>query len=83
MNNCPCCSTRLLRQIRSREVYFFCRQCWQEMPILQQTYHPELFCRLVDKPSFLKIDKVITSDDKQMQPTHLTVHNQRTRTQHW
>jgi hypothetical protein len=32
MNTCPCCSHVLLRHIRSHEVYWFCRNCWQEMP---------------------------------------------------
>ncbi|BAY72395.1 hypothetical protein H6G10_06710 [Anabaena cylindrica FACHB-170] len=50
MNNCPCCSHQLLRHIRSREVYFFCRKCWQEMPILKQKYHPELSSKLIDTP---------------------------------
>lgn len=34
MYNCPCCSSSLLRHIRGTEVYWFCRTCWQEMPIL-------------------------------------------------
>lgn len=83
MNNCPCCSTRLLRQIRSREVYLFCRKCWQEMPVLPQTSYQELFCRLIDKPRWLTYDNIATADYKQMQPTHLIAHNQLTRTQHW
>jgi hypothetical protein len=33
MNTCPCCSNRLLRHIRCHEVYWFCRNCWQEMPV--------------------------------------------------
>ncbi|MBD2775975.1 hypothetical protein [Iningainema tapete] len=34
MNYCPCCSHTLLRHIRGHEVYWFCRNCWQEMPVL-------------------------------------------------
>lgn len=83
MNNCPCCSTRLLRQIRSREVYFFCRKCWQEMPVLQHKSYEELFCRLIDKPRWLTYNSSATTDYKQMQPTHLIAHNQLTLTQHW
>lgn len=30
--NCPCCSNTLLRHIRSREIYWFCIHCHQEMP---------------------------------------------------
>jgi hypothetical protein len=34
MNNCPCCSNQLLRHLRQNEVYWFCRTCRQEMPLL-------------------------------------------------
>ncbi len=34
MTICPCCSSPLLRYIRNRQVTLFCRNCWQEMPIL-------------------------------------------------
>ncbi|MEH2213674.1 hypothetical protein [Nostoc sp.] len=33
MNYCPCCSSLLLEHIRGAETYWFCRHCWQEMPI--------------------------------------------------
>ncbi len=29
---CPCCSDTLVKHIRSREVHWFCRHCYQEMP---------------------------------------------------
>ncbi len=31
-HTCPCCSDTLLRHIRTGEVYWFCRHCYQEMP---------------------------------------------------
>ncbi len=34
MNNCPCCSSPLLLHIRGSEMYWFCRHCWQEMPVM-------------------------------------------------
>ncbi|WP_407888559.1 hypothetical protein [Scytonema sp. NUACC26] len=34
MNYCPCCSHQLLRHIRSNEIYWFCRSCWQDMPVM-------------------------------------------------
>jgi hypothetical protein len=34
MSNCPCCSNQMQRHIRSRQIYWFCRHCWQEMPNL-------------------------------------------------
>lgn len=33
-NSCPCCGGSLLRHVRHQEVYWFCRTCWQEIPIL-------------------------------------------------
>ncbi|PZV09360.1 MAG: hypothetical protein DCF22_18645 [Leptolyngbya sp.] len=36
MTLCPCCAHLLLRHIRRQQVYWFCRQCWQEMPALKQ-----------------------------------------------
>ncbi|MBD2683597.1 MULTISPECIES: hypothetical protein [Nostoc] len=33
MNYCPCCSGVLLEHIRGGETYWFCRHCWQEMPV--------------------------------------------------
>ncbi|MCU0568038.1 MAG: hypothetical protein MUF49_15735 [Oculatellaceae cyanobacterium Prado106] len=35
MAACPCCSTSMLRHIRHRQVYWFCRSCWQEMPLIE------------------------------------------------
>ncbi|WP_449418562.1 hypothetical protein [Phormidium nigroviride] len=34
MNTCPCCSSQLLRHARHNSVYWFCPECWQEMPDL-------------------------------------------------
>jgi DNA-directed RNA polymerase subunit M/transcription elongation factor TFIIS len=36
MNYCPCCSSPLLRHIRSHQIYWFCRSCWQAMPVLSR-----------------------------------------------
>lgn len=33
MTDCPCCSNQLLRHVRQHQVYWFCRHCWQEMPV--------------------------------------------------
>jgi hypothetical protein len=33
MNYCPCCSNVLLRHIGGHQVYWFCRNCWQPMPV--------------------------------------------------
>ncbi|GEM_PF-2049773 len=34
MNNCPCCSQRMLRHARHGQIYWFCAHCHQEMPNL-------------------------------------------------
>ena len=35
MNPCPCCSNSMLRHFRNHQTYWFCRNCWQEMPSLE------------------------------------------------
>ncbi|PSB24140.1 hypothetical protein C7B82_28250 [Stenomitos frigidus ULC18] len=37
MNACPCCSNSMLRHVRHHEVYWFCRSCWQEMPLIESS----------------------------------------------
>jgi hypothetical protein len=34
MNYCLCCSGVLLQQVRGSEIGWFCRHCWQDMPVL-------------------------------------------------
>ncbi len=36
MNYCPCCSHILLRHIRGSHIYWFCRNCWETMPVLEE-----------------------------------------------
>lgn len=31
-STCPYCSHPLLRHVRSRQIYWFCNHCYQEMP---------------------------------------------------
>ncbi|MEA5512608.1 hypothetical protein [Nodularia sp. UHCC 0506] len=33
MNYCPCCSRLLLPHIRVSGLAWFCRHCWQDMPV--------------------------------------------------
>ncbi|MBW4555478.1 MAG: hypothetical protein KME59_05980 [Trichormus sp. ATA11-4-KO1] len=33
MNYCPCCSGILLPHIRVSGIAWFCRHCWQDMPV--------------------------------------------------
>ena len=39
-STCPYCSHRLLRQVRSRRVYWFCSHCYQEIPYPAQSIDP-------------------------------------------
>jgi len=32
---CPCCSDKLIHHINQHRNYWFCRRCWQEMPIIE------------------------------------------------
>jgi DNA-directed RNA polymerase subunit M/transcription elongation factor TFIIS len=34
MNDCPCCSSKLLCHINQQKIYWFCSNCGQEMPNL-------------------------------------------------
>jgi len=31
---CPCCSGKLIHHISLQRDYWFCRNCWQEMPAM-------------------------------------------------
>lgn len=33
--DCLYCSNRLIRHIQQREVYWFCRTCWQRVPVME------------------------------------------------
>ena len=33
-NSCPCCAASLLRHVRQSELYWFCQNCFQEVPLL-------------------------------------------------
>ncbi|MFB2737692.1 hypothetical protein [Umezakia ovalisporum] len=33
MNYCPCCSGLLLPHVRASGFAWFCRHCWQDMPV--------------------------------------------------
>lgn len=32
MNDCPCCSNRLLRHWKDQQIFWYCLNCRQEMP---------------------------------------------------
>ncbi len=37
-NSCPCCGNNLLRHVRHGEIYWFCQNCWQEVPLLTTSH---------------------------------------------
>ncbi|ARV61741.1 hypothetical protein BZZ01_26740 [Nostocales cyanobacterium HT-58-2] len=41
-NACPCCGGSLLRHVRHGEVYWFCKTCWQEVPVLTINHIPKV-----------------------------------------
>ncbi|KAB8333422.1 hypothetical protein SD80_016540 [Scytonema tolypothrichoides VB-61278] len=41
-NDCPCCGGSLLRHVRHGELYWFCKTCWQEVPVLTVSQIPNL-----------------------------------------
>lgn len=41
-NNCPCCGSSLLRHVRHGQLYWFCKTCWQEVPLLDGDSVPSI-----------------------------------------
>ncbi|MBD2361575.1 hypothetical protein H6G36_10350 [Anabaena minutissima FACHB-250] len=52
MTNCPCCSSLLLRHIRNSQVHWFCRHCWQDMPVFYRETPGSLVDILVSNFSY-------------------------------
>ncbi|WP_071809983.1 hypothetical protein [Lyngbya aestuarii] len=51
MNNCPCCSSTLLRHIRHSQIYWYCPHCKQEMPNFGNWIKTQAFVNPVEKHS--------------------------------
>jgi ribosomal protein L37AE/L43A len=51
MNYCPCCSNLLLKHIRNSQSYWFCRTCWQEMPVIRLSVSTSLADVILDQVS--------------------------------
>lgn len=61
---CPCCSKPMLHHLGNHREYWFCRNCWQEMPdlevIKQKKYHQQN--QIVSLPiNFSKLDKPVSA----------------------
>ncbi len=51
---CPCCSSTLLRHVRSAGIYWYCSSCYQEMPnVASQKLQPDPRLTLIEKPGNL------------------------------
>lgn len=59
-NYCPCCSNLLLQHIRHAEVYWFCRSCWQEMPVFMGKNSSVLAGSILDKTPQNNLNKAQT-----------------------
>lgn len=59
MNYCLCCSGVLLQHIRGHETYWFCRHCWQEMPVLGVSR-----TKLFSYPLSCKLPELATTQEK-------------------
>ena len=38
---CPCCSDKLIHHLSHHRDYWFCRQCWQEMPSIKHSLNEQ------------------------------------------
>ncbi len=63
MNYCPCCSNQLLQHIRGSEIFWFCRHCWQEMPVLSCKHHSS-FTELIIGESSTKLQETEQTNAK-------------------
>ena len=60
MTSCPCCTNQMLRHVRHSQVYWFCRHCWQEMPVYPlNSYGASLSINVVRE---LRIKKPLSSE---------------------
>lgn len=59
MNYCPCCTDILLRHTNTNGVYWFCRTCWQSMPVSEYKKSD-----LLTEMSFRNLSQVINKLEK-------------------
>jgi hypothetical protein len=67
MPYCPCCSDSLLHHLRGTESYWFCRSCWQEMPVLTKGYVAQ-----APKPVLVELATEIALSQHRLNPNHLS-----------
>ena len=56
-NICPCCSRVLLRHLGNDRIYWFCRNCYQEMPNLNFTIDKKTVASYQTELVFKKSDR--------------------------
>ncbi|MEM7555724.1 MAG: hypothetical protein AAF378_16810 [Cyanobacteria bacterium P01_A01_bin.84] len=62
MNTCPCCNDILLRHVDGHQVRWFCRTCWQSMPVSDYK-HSEILSDMYSKDLSRVIHKLAHIDD--------------------
>ena len=54
MTDCPCCSNSMVRHIQHQNVHWFCRSCWQTMPVYNLKGNGSLVSASLVKTHFKK-----------------------------
>ncbi|MCF4969659.1 hypothetical protein [Nostoc sp. CMAA1605] len=71
MISCPCCSDLLLPHIRGSEVHWFCRHCWQDMPVFQKENTGSFVELIVSKlSSTFETKEPVTTDNQSLVISH-------------
>jgi DNA-directed RNA polymerase subunit M/transcription elongation factor TFIIS len=63
MNYCPCCKDILLPHVHTNGSYWFCRSCWQAMPVCSS------------KKSVLSTETITGELPTKLSPTKRTSHS--------
>ncbi|HIK03103.1 MAG TPA: hypothetical protein IGS40_00060 [Trichormus sp. M33_DOE_039] len=71
MISCPCCSGLLLPHIRGSEIHWFCRHCWQDMPVFYRENPSSLVELMVSKFSrTFDPQESVTTDNQSLAISH-------------
>jgi hypothetical protein len=64
MNICPCCGHTMIREILDHQASWFCRNCWQVMPLLEREIPAIATGFLLDTPSELDKPSLSLESDR-------------------
>ncbi len=67
MNYCLCCSSVLLQHIRGAETYWFCRHCWQEMPVYNRNESTSFADTVIGK-----LPRKLQKEKRKNNPVHVS-----------